>query len=222
MQLGGKTEVCLRPLVVMARPAPPGRLHSSTGFPYEGQNDRSRGSSPASACQIALGPFQSRIGRQFPSGDLSPSSLAVQFGLAASGHRMSLSMLLSTRDHRHNAAATLVCCNPWSSGRPAPLKDRNPSGEPEARRSRSVTGEDLSLAWVKWCFPRISPVPAPFHSASRLPTPCLGRTSRLFSTYAGISRRQAQVCLRPLVCFGQTRASRPPPLQHRVPTRTAL
>jgi len=32
--------------------------------------------------------------------------------------------------------------------------------------------------------------------------------------------RQAEVCLRPLICFGQTRASRPPPLQHRVPTRT--
>jgi hypothetical protein len=61
--------------------------------------------------------------------------------------------------------------------------------------------------------------PAPSHSASRLPAPCLGRTSCLFSTHARVSWRQTKVCLRPLVCFGQTRASRPPPLQHRVPTR---
>jgi len=46
-----------------------------------------------------------------------------------------------------------------------------------------------------------------------------GATSCLFSTHARISWRQTKVCLRPLVCFGQTRASRPPPLQHRVPTR---
>jgi len=31
--------------------------------------------------------------------------------------------------------------------------------------------------------------------------------------------RQAKVCLRPLSSFGEDRASRPPPLQHRVPIR---
>jgi len=36
-----------------------------------------------------------------------------------------------------------------------------------------------------------------------------------------VSRRQAQVCLRPLSSYGQDRASRPPPLQHRVPIRAA-
>jgi len=35
-----------------------------------------------------------------------------------------------------------------------------------------------------------------------------GATSCLFSTHARISWRQTKVCLRPLVCFGQTRASR--------------
>jgi len=49
-----------------------------------------------------------------------------------------------------------------------------------------------------------------------------GVTPCLFSTHARKSWRQAQVCLRPLVCFGQTRASRPPPHQHRVPTRAAI
>jgi len=34
--------------------------------------------------------------------------------------------------------------------------------------------------------------------------------------------RQAQVCLRPLIYYGQIRASRPPPLQHRVPIRAGV
>jgi len=33
--------------------------------------------------------------------------------------------------------------------------------------------------------------------------------------------RQTQVCLRPLIHQGRIRASRPPPLQHRVPIRAA-
>jgi len=94
--------------------------------------------------------------------------------------------------------------------------------DPRNRCSPFVAEEDLSLAWVRWRFPWLSPVPTPSHSASRHPTPRLGRDSlSFFSTHARKSWRQAQVCLRPLVCFGQTRASRPPPLQHRVPTRAA-
>jgi len=42
--------------------------------------------------------------------------------------------------------------------------------------------------------------------------------SRLTPGYLG---GKTEVCLRPLICYGQTRASRPPPLQHRVPTRAA-
>jgi hypothetical protein len=34
--------------------------------------------------------------------------------------------------------------------------------------------------------------------------------------------RQAKVCLRPLSCYGQDRASRPPPLQHRVPILSSI
>jgi len=55
-----------------------------------------------------------------------------------------------------------------------------------------------------------------------IPRLASGATSCLFSTHARISWRQTKVCLLPLICFGQTRASRPPPLQHRVPTRAAL
>jgi len=40
-------------------------------------------------------------------------------------------------------------------------------------------------------------------------------------TYAIASWRQAKVCLRPLPSYGEDRASRPPPLQHRVPIRAA-
>jgi len=41
-------------------------------------------------------------------------------------------------------------------------------------------------------------------------------------TYANATWRQAKVCLRPLPSYGKDRASRPPPLQHRVPIRAAL
>jgi len=34
--------------------------------------------------------------------------------------------------------------------------------------------------------------------------------------------RQAKVCLRPLSSYGEDRASRPPPLQHRVPIRACI
>jgi len=40
-------------------------------------------------------------------------------------------------------------------------------------------------------------------------------------TYAMTPWRQAQVCLRPLPSYGEDRASRPPPLQHRVPILAA-
>jgi len=40
--------------------------------------------------------------------------------------------------------------------------------------------------------------------------------------YAKATWRQTEVSLRPLICFGQTRASRPPPHQHRDPIRGAL
>jgi len=41
-------------------------------------------------------------------------------------------------------------------------------------------------------------------------------------TYAMAPWRQAPVCLRPLPSYGEDRASRPPPLQHRVPILAAL
>jgi hypothetical protein len=40
-------------------------------------------------------------------------------------------------------------------------------------------------------------------------------------THAIAPWRQAKVCLRPLTSYGEDRASRPPPLQHRVPIRAA-
>jgi hypothetical protein len=42
------------------------------------------------------------------------------------------------------------------------------------------------------------------------------------SVYAGAPRRQAKVCLRPLSAYGEDRASRPPPLQHRVLIRASV
>jgi len=43
----------------------------------------------------------------------------------------------------------------------------------------------------------------------------------LLVTYALATWRQAKVCLRPLSSYGEDRASRPPPLQHRVPILAA-
>jgi hypothetical protein len=56
-QSGGKSEVCLRPLDVMANPEPPGRLHTSTGSPYEERLDRSRGWALTSADPNCFGAF---------------------------------------------------------------------------------------------------------------------------------------------------------------------
>jgi len=52
--------------------------------------------------------------------------------------------------------------------------------DPRNRCSPFVAEEDLSLAWVRWRFPWLSPVPTPSHSASRHPTPRLGRDSLSF------------------------------------------
>jgi len=43
------------------------------------------------------------------------------------------------------------------------------------------------------------------------------RCLALLVTHAMAPWRQAKVCLRPLPSYGEDRASRPPPLQHRVP-----
>jgi len=93
--------------------------------------------------------------------------------------------------------------------------------DPRNRCSRSSPKE--TFRWLGWGgafqgfrrFPHYLILP---HGIPRLAS---GATPCLFSTHARKSWRQAKVCLRPLVCFGQTRASRPPPLQHRVPTRAA-
>jgi len=50
-----------------------------------------------------------------------------------------------------------------------------------------------------------------------VPSSNLSRAALLRLANAHATWRQAQVCLRPLSCYGQDRASRPPPLQHRVP-----
>jgi hypothetical protein len=65
-------------------------------------------------------------------------------------------------------------------------------------------------------------IPTTSHSSSRTPTHCLGLDALSVVTHAIAPWRQAQVCLRPLPSYGEDRASRPPPLQHRVPIRAAL
>jgi len=135
---------------------------------------------------------------------------------------MSLFTKLSRRDHRRNAVASYgQLATPGHLGRPVPLTSiaalRRARGPSFSNRHRKET-----FRWLGGgdAFSDSRRFPAPSHSASRLPAPCLGRTSCLFSTHARTSWRQTEVCLQPLICFGQTRASRPPPLQHRVPTRT--
>jgi hypothetical protein len=60
-----QAKVCLRPLTIEARSEPPGRLPLQHRVPIRGAGSRLRNSSLASADQIALGLFQSQVGRQF-------------------------------------------------------------------------------------------------------------------------------------------------------------
>jgi len=128
--------------------------------------------------------------------DLSERSLAVHLSLAASGHRMSLFMLLPPRGRRHNAAASSGMLQPLiTEGRSAPLSVHLwPQVRPSTVVPNSSPSLLLSRTWGRCFFPWLSPVPAASHSASRTPRPHFGQTSCLFSTYARTPWRPAQVC----------------------------
>jgi len=86
---------------------------------------------------------------------------------------------------------------------------------------RSVAGEsfgssgrvELSSALAASSFDPFHPCGIPSYKVS------LPHCFRFANAFA--ARRQAEVCLRPLSRYGRDRASRPPPLQHRVPIRAA-
>jgi len=210
----------LRPLVCYGQTRasrPPPLQHR---VPMRGEQDRFRGRALASACQIALGPFQSRIGRLFRARSLETFPGRP---VGPRGFRTSHEPLYETIPGGITAVTrwrAKVSCDPWSFRHTsAPEKHRCSQVSPRPVVLRSSPKETFRRLGGGDAFTGSRRFPAPSHSASRLPTPCLGRTSCLFSTHARVSWRQAEVCLRPLICFGQTRASRPPPLQHRVPTR---
>jgi len=96
------------PCLITAETEPPGRLHSSTGSPYEPcQTRRLRDlDSGHQLIQITLGPFQLQAGRFS-----SLSSWSVSLGLAAPEHRMSLSTLVLFADVAQRQ--TRYACNPW-------------------------------------------------------------------------------------------------------------
>jgi len=84
-----------------------------------------------------------------------------------------------------------------------------PAPGSQDRRSTPSPG-DLSIARVWWGFPRLSSIPAPSLSSSRNPQLWYGPCHIALSSYAIATWRQAQVCLQPLLYYGQNRASRPP------------
>jgi hypothetical protein len=57
MQLGGKLRSVCDPWSVLAKPEPPGRLHTSTGTPYEGELFRLHGTDLTSAYPDYSGAF---------------------------------------------------------------------------------------------------------------------------------------------------------------------
>jgi len=117
--------------------------------------------------------------------------------------------------------AARSAATPGRLGRPVPLRTSLFSGKLEGRRSPTSPQETFRGLGGGDTFPGSRQFPYHLILPHGIPGLASGVTSCLFSTYARISWRQTQVCLRPLICFGQTRASRPPPLQHRVPTRAA-
>jgi len=97
----------------MAKPEPPGRLHTSTGTPYEECRTACAERLSRRLYQIALGPFQSRIGRQFrkpvsrsgPKPSISASRLPdIAWASLHFYH------IVVTDIARRQAE---VCCNPW-------------------------------------------------------------------------------------------------------------
>jgi len=58
--------------------------------------------------------------------------------------------------------------------------------------------EGLSITRVGWKFPRLSPIPRPSHSSSRIPGTDVGLVVLLVVANAIATWRQAKVCLRPL------------------------
>jgi len=65
MQLGGKLRYACDPWSILARPEPPGRLHTSTGTPYEEIAPLARHNISRRLYRITPGPFQLRIERPF-------------------------------------------------------------------------------------------------------------------------------------------------------------
>jgi len=154
----------------MARSEPPGRLRSSTGSPYELHQ---AACADISACVSLPGLlrnlFSHRLGESWCEARTPHLYRTVSFqprGIL--DIRMSLSTLVRFR--RRSAAASL-----WSVRNPCVIQaDSEPPGRrPPApgshvRRIHS-SPKELSLAQVRWSFPRLSSIPAPSRSSSRSP-----------------------------------------------------
>jgi hypothetical protein len=134
---------------------------------------------------------------------------------------MSLSTLLVNR--RHSAAASL-----WSVRNPCVIRaDSEPPGRrPPAPGSQHpsvlpVTGGTFASSGVVGVSSALAdsrPI-ALVLAESQAYDVCLIALPGVADAVA--TRRQAKVCLRPLSFYGKDRASRPPPLQHRVLIRAA-
>jgi len=170
-----QTEVSLRPLVCYGRTRasrPPPRQHRD---PIRGALSRLRGATLASAFPDCSGAFSVTDRATISQTGFPAWSRAVHLSLAASGHRMSLSILLPRgRGRRHSTAAGCGSLQPLTlEASQSPLiviaDARNPGPSPLL-----VAEERLPWAWVRWRFPWLSPISPPSHSSSRNPRRCPG------------------------------------------------
>jgi len=165
--------------------------------------------------QIAPGPFQSRIGRQFRRPKSVPSRPIKPRGFRTSHEPRYIFTTSVVADIARRQLRFAATPDPLGGSEPpehhcwsqAP-ENRRSSASPERTFRRSGRG-DAFLGSRQFRHHLILPHGHPYHVS--------GSMLCLRVTYAITPWRQAKVCLRPLSSYGEDRASRPPPLQHRVP-----
>jgi len=205
----------------LARPEPPGRLHTSTGTPYEECRPACAARRSRRLTGSLRGLFSHGLGGSFTnrSPGLLPSRPFKPRSFRTSHEPRHIFTAIAVADMTRRQAK--VCLQPLiyqaDQSPLAPFLVQAPKTVVPLRRRRGPfvgLGEVmLSLALAN--FHTISFFLTDTHAAS------WARCVAYLVTYANATWRQAKVCLRPLPSYGEDRASRPPPLQHRVPIRAA-
>jgi len=207
----------------MAKTEPPGRHHSSTGSPYGlAFEPLSWTSWHASACPDRSGAFSDTGQANHWSARKRALFETSCFSLAAPGRTYEPLYVTTTSEWSpaQPGGETKVCSQPlthsgWIRAPWAPTtcpRLSNPSIALVAEGPFASSGGVMLSPAGR----RVPHYPVRPHGilSSNLSLAALLGVANAHATW-----RQAKVCLRPLSGYGQDRASRPPPLQHRVPIR---